>query len=231
MFDLGSLLHQHLYLAIALGGLVEGETVAVLAGLAAHRGYASWWGVTLFAAMVNACVDQLWFLLGRWQGPALLARLPGLARRVAALAPRLYSRRRWLIFGLRFSYGLRVAGPLALGMARIRLAEFALLNVPAALLWSAIFTGLGYLGGAAILALLERAHRYEPAIVAVALAVGALAWLLAQRRAASAPHHHPEEAPGAVGEGPGGGADGQLAQAAQEGAAPGEHGDGRADQE
>jgi membrane protein DedA with SNARE-associated domain len=181
MFDLKSLLSEHVYAAIAIGGVVEGETVVVLAGLAAHHGYASWWGVTLFAALVNALVDQFWFLVGRWRGQALLARLPGLARRVERLTPRLYTHRRWLVFGLRFSYGLRVAGPLALGMTRIPLAEFALLNLPAALLWSAIFSGLGYLGGMAVIAFLERAHRYEPAIVAGVLVVGGVAWLAARR--------------------------------------------------
>jgi membrane protein DedA with SNARE-associated domain len=180
--DLGALLHQHLYLAIALGGLLEGETVTLLAGFAAHQGYASWWGVTLFAALVNAVVDQLWFLVGRWRGEAVLARLPGLRGRVERLAPRLYTHRHWLIFGLRFSYGLRVAGPLALGMARVPVAEFALLNLPAALLWAALFTGLGYTFGLAVINVMERVRHYEPAIVAGALVAGGLAWLLAQRR-------------------------------------------------
>lgn len=81
--------------------------------------------MTLFAALVNAVVGQLWFLVGRWRGPAVLARLPGPARRVEVLAPRLYSHRRWLVFGLRFSCGLRVAGPVARGMTRVPLAELA----------------------------------------------------------------------------------------------------------
>lgn len=231
MPDLSSLLHEHLYLAIALGGLVEGETVVVLAGLAAHQGYASWWVVTLFAALVNALVDQFWFLMGHWRGRAVLARLPGLARRVGRLAPRLYHHRRWLVFGLRFSYGLRVAGPLALGMTRMPLAEFALLNLPAALLWSAIFTGLGYLGGVAVIALLARARPYEHVIVAAALAVGALAWWLARRRTASPAQGHPEQPPGAKGDPRRGGADGELAQAVEQGVAAGEHRDRSADQE
>src|SRR5574338_667137 len=216
--DLGSLLHEHLYLAVAVGGLLEGETVVVLAGLAAHQGYASWWAVTLFAALVNAVVDQFWFLVGHWHGPAVVARLPGLRRRVDALAPRLYHHRRWLIFGLRFSYGLRVAGPVALGMTRMPLREFALFNVPAALLWSAIFTGLGYLGGIALVAMLERIHRHEHVIVAAVLALGGLAWVLARwrGRAPLAPQGHTEEASGAEGDGGRGGDDGGLAVESQE---------------
>lgn len=195
MFDPASLLHHHLYLAIALGGLVEGETVVVLAGLAAHQGYAPWWAVTVFAAGVNALVDQGWFLLGRWRGPALMARFPSLGRQVEALAPRLHAHRRWLVLGLRFSYGLRVAGPVALGMARMPVAEFAWLNGPAALIWSAVFTSLGYAFGMAVIQLLERVRPYEPALVMGLGVVGALAWLVARQRWRQPPKVTPNSRP------------------------------------
>ena len=179
---LAQLFHTHLYLALAAGGLMEGETVVVLAGFAAHQGHASWWGVTLFAAAVNALVDQAWFLLGPWRGPALAKRFPGLGRRIDDLAPRIHAHRHGLVFGLRFSYGLRVAGPVALAMAGMRLREFALLNIPAALVWATLFSGIGYAFGLAALQLLDRVRPYEPIILGVGLALGLAAWWMARRR-------------------------------------------------
>lgn len=43
--DIAELLRDHIYAAIVLGGLVEGETTVVLAGYAAHQGYVAWWAV------------------------------------------------------------------------------------------------------------------------------------------------------------------------------------------
>ncbi|MCK9258999.1 MAG: VTT domain-containing protein [Azoarcus sp.] len=182
MPDLALLLQTHIYLAILLGGLFEGETVVVLAGYAAHQGHASWWSVTLFAAAVNALVDQTWYLLGRWRGERVLERFPAVAEKVEKLRPRLLGHRRWLIFALRFSYGLRVAGPVALGIARVPLAEFLVLNLLAALVWASLFTGLGYVFGLALLNLLDEARQHEGRIALLILLAGGLGWLYVRRR-------------------------------------------------
>ena len=75
---IATLLRDHVYTAIVLGSIVEGETTVVLAGFAAHQGYAPWWAVTLLAAVMNFLLDQAWFALGRWRGDWVLARLPWL---------------------------------------------------------------------------------------------------------------------------------------------------------
>lgn len=182
MLGLATLLQHHIYLALLLGGLFEGETVVVLAGFAAHQGYASWWGVTLVAALVNTLVDQFYFALGHFQGEAVLRRFPSLRAPVARLHPRLFQHRRWLILALRFSYGLRVAGPLVLGMARVPLREFALINAASACLWASIFTSLGYFVGLTLLKLLQKAGHYEHYAVAALIVAGIIAWLVAHLR-------------------------------------------------
>jgi hypothetical protein len=47
--DLGSLIETHGYWVLALGCLLEGETILVLAGLAAERGYLHPFGVVVVA--------------------------------------------------------------------------------------------------------------------------------------------------------------------------------------
>lgn len=63
--DASALLQNHVYTAVVQGSLVEGETTVVLAGYAAHQGYAPWWAVALLAAATNFCLDQGYYALGR----------------------------------------------------------------------------------------------------------------------------------------------------------------------
>jgi membrane protein DedA with SNARE-associated domain len=180
--DIAGLLRDHVYTAIVLGGLVEGETTVVLAGYAAHRGYVSWWAVAGLSALVNFVLDQTWFLLGRWRGEWLLARVPVLRRGVDAITPRLHHHRKWIVFSVRFMYGLRTAGPIALGIARVPWADFAAFNALGAAVWAVVFTGLGYAFGHAIAFVIGEIAHYEMLVVGAILAGGLLVWLWHRRR-------------------------------------------------
>ncbi|HET7862826.1 MAG TPA: DedA family protein, partial [Burkholderiaceae bacterium] len=76
---LGTLIETHGYWVLALGCLLEGETVLVLAGFAAHRGYLDPAAVFGIAAAAGFCGDQVYFWLGRRHGPAVLTRWPSVA--------------------------------------------------------------------------------------------------------------------------------------------------------
>lgn len=52
------------YWAILIGTFLEGETILVLGGLAAHMGYMDLTGVILTAFAGSLCGDQLFFLPG-----------------------------------------------------------------------------------------------------------------------------------------------------------------------
>jgi membrane protein DedA with SNARE-associated domain len=183
--DIAGLLRDHVYTAIVLGGLIEGETTVVLAGYAAHQGYVRWWAVAGLSALVNFVLDQTWFLLGRWRGERLLARFPALRRGVESLTPRLHRHRRWIVFSVRFMYGLRTAGPIAMGMARVPWADFLVFNALGAAVWAVVFTGLGYAFGRMIAIVIGEIVHYEMLAVAVILAAGSLAWLWHRRRRAA----------------------------------------------
>ena len=78
---LQSLIDTHGYWLLALGCLLEGETILLLAGFAAHRGYLDPWAVFGIASLAGFAGDQFYFWLGRRHGAAVLARWPRLAER------------------------------------------------------------------------------------------------------------------------------------------------------
>ena len=165
------------YLAVFLGALAEGETVLAAAGFAAHRGLLDWRLVILVAMTGGTLGDQLAFLLGRWQGEALLRRIPALARREPRLRALLARYDAVLIVALRFVYGLRVAGPAILGCYRLPVMRFAVFNVIGAALWAPLVTGFGYGFGITVNALLGDLDQAEGVILIGILAIGAVAAL------------------------------------------------------
>lgn len=185
ILDFGSLVSQHGYWVLALGCFLEGETVLLLAALAARGGYLSPAGVFAVAAVAAAAGDQSFYWIGRLRGPALLQRFPGLEARAATLQARVGGHDAWLIVGLRFAWGMRIAGPVALGALRVPARRFAAFNVLGAVMWAAAIGGLGWFAGAAAERMLGDLRRVEVPLFAAIAAVGALAWWVRRRRARS----------------------------------------------
>ena len=78
--DIAALLAQYGLLVLAIGCLLEGETVLVLAGLATHQGMLHLPQVFIVAVVFGWLGDQIFFWLGRWKGDAILLRFPSWAR-------------------------------------------------------------------------------------------------------------------------------------------------------
>jgi len=169
-----------------VGTFLEGETILIIAGFLAHRGYLSLSLVMLSAFIGSLAGDQMFFFIGRFRGKPFLERRPSWQPR-AKRANRLLMRyQNVLIAGFRFIYGMRSVTPFVLGMSDVKTSRFVLLNVLGAAVWAvAIATG-GYLFGAALEALMVDVKRYELVIVAAAVAVGASLWawqIIRSRRA------------------------------------------------
>jgi len=141
------LIAEYGYLAVFAGTLLEGETILVLAGFAAHQGYLSLPLVVAVACCGGVMGDQTFFLLGRHFGPGLLRRFPRLAAQVEQVDGLLSRYRSWLIVGFRFLYGLRVAGPVAMGMGGVAARRFLVFNLAGAVAWALAGGGAGYLFG------------------------------------------------------------------------------------
>src|SRR5437773_10142831 len=75
--SLAQLLADHGYVAVFIASLLEGETILVLAGFAAHEGLLSL-PLTLTLAFIGGTLgDQFFFWLRHRSGTSLLRRIPG----------------------------------------------------------------------------------------------------------------------------------------------------------
>ncbi|HYL19650.1 MAG TPA: DedA family protein [Burkholderiales bacterium] len=179
---LQQLIEHYGYIAVFIGAVLEGETVLVIAGFAAHRGYLDLGGVVAVATLGGFLGDQFFFTLGRARGRQLLARFPAIetkSARVQALVDRYHT---WLIVSVRFLYGLRVAGPVLLGMSEVSHTRFAVFNLLGALIWASLIAGAGYLFGQTVEMMLSNAKRYEMEAAGVLVAAGIAFWLYRRMR-------------------------------------------------
>jgi membrane protein DedA with SNARE-associated domain len=167
----------HGYLAVFAGTLLEGETILIAAGFAAHLGLLDWPLVVLVATVGATLGDQLAFLLGRWKGEALLQRFPALAQRKPQIHALLERFDIFSILALRFLYGLRIAGPFIIGSSRVTLLRFTIFNLVGAAVWAVLVSGAGYAFGIAIGSLFTDMKHMEEVILVALLALGSTFWL------------------------------------------------------
>jgi membrane protein DedA with SNARE-associated domain len=180
--DIASFVHTYGYWAVAAGTLLEGESVLVAAGFAAHRGYLDPLAVYCIAAVCSFIGDQTFFWIGRRHGRALLRRVPALGRRAEHFNALLLRYHTALIPIVRFLYGLRVAGPIALGTSGVAWPRFVALDLLGALIWAALIGALGYGFGEALSYLVGDVHRVEAAVLAGIFIAGLLVWAISRLR-------------------------------------------------
>ncbi|QIK38710.1 DedA family protein [Caldichromatium japonicum] len=170
------------YLAVFAGTLLEGETILIAAGFAAHRGLLDWPLVALTATIGGALGDQLFFALGRWKGDVLIQRFPALTKHRLRVHDLLERHSVLVILIVRFLYGLRIAGPLLLGSSRVPVLRFVVLNLIGAALWAIAVSGAGYVFGLALSALINDLKRVEEIVLVAILAAGGLTWFKRKTR-------------------------------------------------
>lgn len=181
--SLQALIENYGYLAVFVGCFVEGETVLVLAGFAAHLGYISFPGVVGTAALAGFFGDEAAYFAGRRWGGALVARFRRLREAQPLVRQQLERYGVALVFFVRFLIGLRMAAPVAIGASRaLTPLRFAIPNAAGAIVWALAIGSAGYLFGAAFTGWFEHARLYEEAAFVVLAVVGAAA-ILWRRRA------------------------------------------------
>ncbi|WHZ11726.1 MAG: lipoprotein B [Burkholderiaceae bacterium] len=182
---IADLIRNYGYLAVAAGTFLEGETILILAGAAASLGRLSLPGVIAVATMASFAGDQLYFHLGRRYGARLLARFPSLQSRTTRARALLERHHVLVILAIRFLYGLRVAGPVAIGMSDVPWLRFVALNLAGAMVWAAAIASAGYWVGQALVPLLGAIDADELWGLAGLLLCAMLWWLLRRRRHAA----------------------------------------------
>ena len=175
---LESLITQYGYPILFIGTFLEGETVLVLGGVAAHLGYLSLDGVIACGFSGTLFGDQLYFFLGRRHGQSLLQRRPTWQKRAERVFRIMERHQNWLIIGFRFIYGLRTITPFAIGTSKVAYWRFSLLNTIGAGVWATSIGVAGYYFGEAVHAMVGNIKRYELMLMAGIAAIGILIWLL-----------------------------------------------------
>ncbi|WP_025129518.1 DedA family protein [Pseudomonas sp. PH1b] len=181
--DLNALIAAYGYWVIFIGCLLEGETVLILGGMAAHQGALQWAQVVGWATLGGILGDQLLFWTGRYCGARLLPRLKrhqAAIERVQGLIQRYPSTS---VFAVRFLYGMRLVGPMVIGASGLAPWRFALLNVLGAAVWASLFVGAGYWAGEALQQLFGDLKPYRLPIVIAVVALVAVAALIRHWRA------------------------------------------------
>ena len=173
-----SLIYSYAYFGVFVGTFFEGETILILAALAAYSGYLSLPGVILVAFLGTLCGDEFYFFLGRWHGRQILEKRKSWKRRVEK-AQGLFDRySTHLILLFRFLYGLRTVTPFIVGMSSVPSAKFIVLNAISAAVWAILFGVGGYLFGDALEAIFGEMKRYELYVFGVIVILGVGIWAL-----------------------------------------------------
>jgi membrane protein DedA with SNARE-associated domain len=172
--DLQNIIETYGYAAILIGTFLEGETILVLAGLAAHQGYLMLTGVILAAFFGSLCGDQLFFYLGRKHSQAVLTRRPAWKAKAEKVHKLLNRFETPMILSFRFLYGLRTVAPFVIGMSPVSFKKFILLNGAGALVWAAAVGSGGYLFGHALEIFIGKIKHYEVQVFAMIALLGLL---------------------------------------------------------
>ncbi|MBB6465041.1 membrane protein DedA with SNARE-associated domain [Aminobacter lissarensis] len=177
-------------LAVFIGCMAEGESVAILGGFFAHQQVFAPWQAFAVAATGAFLGDTLFFVLGRrfsgHKWVRLLRRRPGFshAYRMVQAHPNLF------VLANRYIYGMRLAGGIAAGLSSIPIPVFITLNALSALIWAALFVSLGYvfgLGAEHIIGDALKGHQRLLIGLAIGIVVAIVAWLLARHIARKEP--------------------------------------------
>lgn len=158
---LAPLIEEYGYWLLAADSLLEGQTILVLAGFAVRRGHLYLFAVLGIAAVASFVGNQFYFWLGRRHGPAVLARWPSVAQQFDRIYRLVAHYPAAVIVGIRFVYGLRIAGPVVIGMSPISGYRFGLLNALGAVLWACVVAGIGWVFGRAAELALDETGNFE----------------------------------------------------------------------
>jgi membrane protein DedA with SNARE-associated domain len=188
--SLEELISNYGYWTIAIGTFLEGETILVLGGFSAHRGYLELPWVMVCAFLGSFAGDQTFFFIGRFNGEKILHKRPHWQAKSERVLTLMNKHQTWLILTFRFMYGLRSVTPFLLGAAHIPPVRFVLLNMIGALIWAVVVGSLGYVFGYAFEAMLGDIKRYEMEFLIGLLCAGLGFWafrVLTRNKAAKKP--------------------------------------------
>jgi membrane protein DedA with SNARE-associated domain len=171
------LIQKYGYLAVLIGTVLEGETIVIIAGFAAYRGYLNLPLVCTVAFAGTFFGDQMAFFIGRFKGKTILAKHPSWQARFAMVSSFMDRHQNWIVPGFRFIYGMRSTLPFAIGLSNVKTSRFVVLNFLSGVVWAIVFGTGGYLFGTALETLFGDIKHVEKYIFLGILIVGLVLWI------------------------------------------------------
>ncbi|WP_138732498.1 DedA family protein [Modestobacter excelsi] len=171
--------------AFFIGFVIPGETVAVLAGVAAKLGHVPLTGAVLVVVLAAIAGDSVGYLIGRRFGQRVLAlRILDKRRARLAQAEDFLARRggtavflgRWVAF-------FRAVMPALAGTARMPFAKFLLYNAAGGIAWGTTVVLIGYAAGASYAQVEKRFGTASAAVVAAVVIIALIVWRVREHRA------------------------------------------------
>ncbi|AYJ86819.1 DedA family protein [Sphingomonas paeninsulae] len=174
--------------AIFLGAALEGEAAVTTGGFLAHRNLVDPYVAAAAAFGGSFAADQLVFFVARYHREnkyiERVRQRPAFARAIG------FIERRPVMFCtvFRFIYGMRIAGPIAIGVSKVPARRFIILNAMSAAVWAAVFTYIGFRFGNAFELLVARIASDPWTIAAAVLVVCGIAGFIFIRHRRMARH-------------------------------------------
>lgn len=168
------LLNDYGYFALFIGTFLEGETILVLAGIAAAHEVLDLKTVIIVAFIGSYFGDQLWYFLGRNYGITLLKKRPKWQKSADKALIYLKKNPDLWVLTFRFMYGLRTIMPVAIGMSGYPPRRYIILNAIGAIIWSIVLGSVSYYFGRIVLSYLKE---YELYFLATIVIIALFFWL------------------------------------------------------
>lgn len=172
------LIQEYGYLIILAWTFIEGETIVIVAGFAAHLGLLELQWVIASAIAGSFSGDQLYYYIGRHWGPKIIAKRLSWQVSADKVYRHLHRHKNFLILTFRFYYGLRNVTPFVIGSAHVSRMRFFILNLIGAIIWAISFASVGYFSGEAIELFIDDFKQYEMYALGALVLLALVIWLV-----------------------------------------------------
>ena len=169
------------YITLGATGSFVGEASPLLGGVAAFDRDLNLVNVIIAVAIGTWLGGLMFYAIGRARGHWIRKNFPRL-RPYLLRSIKIVRRNPWRVsLGIRFAYGLRIALPIGCGVAHLPFYIYAIGSAASAVVWSFVFTVIGWALGRTAETFLGHVKEFE-AVIGVALVALMVAGYFVMRR-------------------------------------------------
>ena len=166
------------YAALFIGTLLEGETILIIAGIAASQGLLEIQQTILVAFAGTMLGDSAYFLIGKERSEWLLSKFPRWRSNMERILAKLERHSIWLILTFRFMYGVRNIASFTIGASPTPTWFFLCWNAVGAAVWAIAFGMGGYLFGEVLLKRVHDVKHYQIHFLIGVTLIALIFWLV-----------------------------------------------------